>query len=65
VSFINCYLETQQLSSTKLFYEAFFQLKDMTFAGESHLNIETADAKTEINFDCKLYKIYQQPTNTL
>lgn len=43
----------------------FCQLKDMTFAGESHLHIETADAKTEINFDCKLHKIYQQPTNTL
>jgi len=43
----------------------FCQLKDMTFVGESYLHIETADAKTEINFNCKLYKIYQQPTNTL
>jgi hypothetical protein len=37
----------------------------MTFAGVSHLPIETADTKTESNFDCKLYKMYQQPTNTL
>jgi len=37
----------------------------MTFAGLSHLYIETADAKKEINFDCMLYKMYQQPTNTL